>query len=156
MNNLALYDNHNGEVRYLATYWLLWAKQISMCILAQLSDPYVRSAQTKQKYFCSWPQETVRSTACVEAAVHRGPRGITLTKKFLSIFFILHWDKKFQKCLYHPNFHFQIGKRDCMMCNKNCMLWKNFHTAPCQILTPLFWSLEKKTSALCRLSNSVH
>ena len=44
-------------------------------------------------------------------AGHSWPRGITLPKKFLSIFFILHWDKKFQKWLFYPSLHFSRGKK---------------------------------------------
>ena len=53
------------------------------------------------------------------SAMHRGPRGITLAENFLSIFFILHWDKKFQKCLYCPSFHFQIGEGVFFIFHKN-------------------------------------
>ena len=43
--------------------------------------------------------------------LHSWPRGITLPKNFLSIFFILHWDKKFQKWLFYPGLHFSRGKK---------------------------------------------
>ena len=43
-------------------------------------------------------------------AMHSGPRGTSLTKIFLSIFFIFHWDKFSQYCLVSPNLHFKMGE----------------------------------------------
>ena len=39
---------------------------------------------------------------------HSGPRGITLTQNFLSIFFILHWDKKFKHVFFILIYIFQV------------------------------------------------
>ena len=43
--------------------------------------------------------------------MHSWPRGVTLAKNFLSIFFILHWDKNFQKWLFYPGLHFSGGRK---------------------------------------------
>ena len=85
-------------------------EQWNSLVIFRLWESIFPSVWQKICVYPAWSCQERQLVCLLYLTMHRGPRGINLTKKFLSIFFILHWDKKFQKCLYCPSFHFQIGE----------------------------------------------